>query len=209
MIMFMPGAVHARDAGLDFGVELGMTLAHAVINSDHPIESQREARVGVVAGAVVWIHTGERLSVQTGALYQEKGGGITIDHPDGWYEEVSLELDYVTIPVLLRADVLGEGSTVLYASGGAEIDVLVSATYRSVLRGSEPGIVSIEDDFRSQVDPIDLAVRASLGLEFPLGARSGFVEVRYALGLTNVWKGDTGGSEFRNRVGAFIAGLRF
>lgn len=81
-------------------------------------------RHGFVGGAFILFCLRPHLSLQTEILYAKKGSGGGLGPRTEWM------LDYLEIPVLIRADVSVARSTSFFILGGFESDVNINSKYR-------------------------------------------------------------------------------
>jgi hypothetical protein len=81
---------------------------------------------------------------------------------------------YIHIPILLRARLMKEGKFVPVAFAGPAIGFLLSAT--------DSG-----DDVKSFFKSTDFGLDLGLGAEIALGKMKGLIDLRYYMGLTNVF----------------------
>lgn len=155
-------AAPAAQAQLAFGLKGGLNTAWQAGEDD--VFSQ--PRLGAVGGVVLRAPLSPSLSLQAEGLYSQKGG-VSEDLTG----DITLELDYVEIPVLLRAALPVSPLLDVGLSAGGSVGIPV----RTVLR-DEAGTridVETETDFG-----------AAVGLDVGSGPYS--IGARYTFGLTDV-----------------------
>jgi len=121
-----------------------------------------DPRLGVVAGAGVRLAVAPQLGIQLEALYSQEGA--VEDDGSGRYE-----LDYLDLPVLLRAD-LPAGLNRLGVYAGPQVGIPLRSVFK-------PDIGPAEDE-QARTD-----VGLALGADFGAGPIS--IDARYVLGLND------------------------
>lgn len=137
------------------------------------------------------------LSVQLEALALTKGEKA--EDTDG---EVSIKIDYIEVPVLLR---FGAGSL---ASASPYVMVGPSFGFKTSCKGEvKSGSVSASGDCGTDVPvkSMDIGATGVVGLQFSAGPGALFVEGRYTHGLSNI-SDDSNGNKVMNRMFAAMAG---
>jgi hypothetical protein len=113
----------------------------------------------------------------------------------------------LAFPLSIKYSSLG-GGLVPYVAGGAEIGIPLKAERVSSLSPAGGGAAtSGTRDVKDKMGAVELSLMAACGLEFPVGARAGFVELTYVHGLTDVWKDDL--EEVRFRTLTLSGGIMF
>ena len=183
------GAVEAQAA---MGVKAGANFASLTGSQDS------ETLTGLSAGAYLGFGVGDRLAVQIEASYGVRGGEdvrIGANALDDAAAPSELRLSYVEIPLLLRAGYPGARflpSVFL----GPYAGFLVSCRITTV-DGADG---DCEDDSRaSWFNPreTEYGLMVGAGLDWALGESTVFADVRYALGLRSIQRGD-GAIDLRN-----------
>jgi len=164
LLLFATSFVYAEQIGV--GVSVGANLAF--LSTEGALDSllsERSPRIGLSAGVYGdyefhAIQDKLHLSVQPGIFYTMKGFRL---------DEVKINLDYLEIPVLVKARMPLDGSLSPYALLGPSIGL-------NVVRESESGSFSVSSDdkrtdfgiiFGAGVDldrDISLDIRANFGL---------------------------------------------
>jgi hypothetical protein len=182
-------------------------------------EDERRATFG--AGAFVAYEFGDSgmWALESGVVYQRRGGYTDSEYvvtgPDspepidtGTYR-YTWELAYFSVPLVARAS-FGTGNVRPYAKLGPE----VSKLYWAELTGEDldcNGLPSSREDVKDWLTDLDWGATAAAGLEFPIGGSSGFVEIGYSHGFTDIM--DPADVEIDvtlyNRVLSLTAGVGF
>jgi hypothetical protein len=175
-------------------VHLGASIGGYKVNlsGDTPKDATYKG-LTTLAGSVVLEYgftRDVRLSIQPG--FERKGTTIAFDVPgieDEVRDSVSIDLDYISLPILAR--VVTDGGR-WFVTGGPVLGFLSDATGTYADDGRE---VELTTSFRSH----DLGLAFGVGHFFPVGALDLFFEVRFIQGLMNV--SDLDNSDFRVRNG--------
>lgn len=163
------------------GARAGISLATLDGGGEDP-----DRRKGLAAGFIALLRVHPAVAVQAEASYAQKGAEFT--PPDGLgLSDVSIELDYLELPVLLRLAAPGGGFRPYGLAGiGAGILIKSKATAGDV-EGDTDGIKKM-----------DFAGVLGGGLEIPAGDGALGVEARYWFGMTDIE--DTAMATIKNRV---------
>jgi len=198
LLAAMPGAGSANaargepeSAMADFslGVRVGLCIAQHTgseeRDSDYDVDS--EWRTGSAAGLFVYWPITPRFGLQQELLYSQKGSHQTIgveilEIPT--VLDVTYEMDYIEIPVLMRFTWFSSGRTSFYSLMGTAFSLKISDRY--VLEGElDDGqqVVPIHaDSDMSEVDMFDYSFVYGLGYEFAFDAVHFLVEYRFTAG---------------------------
>ncbi len=115
-----------------------------------------------------------------------------------WWEDNGIRSDetygYLHIPVLVRARLMREGTFVPVVFAGPAVGILLSAKWDG-------------DDVKDSFKSTDFGADLGVGAEIALGEMKFLIDLRYYLGLTDVYKS----TEFsmKNRGFMLTAGLLF
>jgi hypothetical protein len=192
----------------------------------HRIESYEEDwieddfRLGYSVGGIFGVAFAETraLSLESGLLYQRRGGDSNLKYPmydmrgnvAGWHStELNWKFTYLTIPIFARAS-LGGGRDGPYIKVGPELGILLSAKYE---RPGYPqfGEVDerVEEDVETAITPIDISLFLGGGVNIPVGRTVMFVELGYSHGLRDVYEAEDAyeEEELRNRMIGLSVGV--
>jgi hypothetical protein len=187
-------AAAAQEPAAAIGVKGGVNFANLQFEGDG-VDVNFDRRTGFVGGLfVIWPAT-SRVALQTEALYSQQGAEIEEEGASG-----TIELDYVTVPVLLRVSSAPSAPASFHVFGGPSLGFRVRA--RS--SGSFEGETSSED-ISDDVERFDLGMTAGAGVD--LGRLT--IDGRYTWGLSNLNKDESDELEIKNRVFSVMVGVRF
>ena len=187
-------AAAAQEPAAAIGVKGGVNFANLQFEGEG-VDVSFDRRTGFVGGLFVIWPANSRVALQTEALYSQQGAEIEEQGASG-----SIELDYVTVPVLLRVSSAPSGQASFHVFGGPSLGFRVRA--RS--SGSFEGETSSED-ISDDVERFDLGVTTGAGVE--IGRLT--IDGRYTWGLSNLNKDESDELEIKNRVFSVMVGVRF
>lgn len=185
LVMTLAFAVAANAEGTTFGIKAGVNFANIAGDDTGDLNSL----TGFVGGGFAAIPMSPTLSIQPEVFYSQKGAK---------YEElgtdVSLKLDYIDIPVLLKFTMAGEGTKPFFLFGpsiGFSVSSKVSA-----------GDVSMDLDGVASTD---------FGLVFGIGVnfQKFLIEGRYGLGLSDINDDETVTETNNNTAFQLMLGYSF
>jgi hypothetical protein len=189
-----PAALADDDPGgfppISVGFKGGFALAQhqGTMPRDSEYEVSSTCRSGLAVGVVLTLPVTRRLLLQQEVLYVQKGSrqevGVEIfDIPT--VLDVSYDMDYVEIPVLLRYQWRIDRGLDIYSLAGFGFALRIHDRYRlsgEVSDGTETIPLHADSDM-SEVDPFDFLFTYGVGLEVPRGNRRLLLEYRYDLSL--------------------------
>lgn len=165
-------------AETSLGVIGGLTRFQ--LDGDKPDKGAYRYVTGGIVGGIVEIQLTKNVSLSLQPSYVQKGTKIAyeVEGQKERVDSVDVNLDYFSIPVLVKVLTRGER---FYVLGGLEFGYLLEARY----------ITSTEDSsVKDELDKYDLAVQFGVGYFFPVGRSRIFVEARYDQSIFNVKSGD-------------------
>jgi hypothetical protein len=183
----------SRDTGLAqlyFGIKGGLGLAqHQGVEERHSdYEVSSSWRQGITAGIFLYFPVTSRFGLQQEVMYVQKGSrqDISVEILDiPTVLDVTYDMDYVEIPVLLRFTLVKAKTFDLYSLAGFAFALKVHDRYQlsgEVDDGEQVVPISADADM-SEVDIFDFSFVYGLGLEFPAQGQRLLVEYRFTLGL--------------------------
>ena len=190
VVMAMLLITSANAQNLQFGISGGIDAARFAVSgaSGGPLKYKTELAGGVNFEAAISSNFG----IQIEANYSSQGTGLISD--DGGTVG-SFNLDYVTVPVLVKL----YGSPRLSFFAGPQVGLLLSA--KSKISGAEEE--DVKDQFKST------SFYAVFGTEYKF-ANGVFVNARYNLGVNNILDEDVvPDQEYKNRYFSFRVGYAF
>ncbi|MCC7141468.1 MAG: PorT family protein [Candidatus Eisenbacteria bacterium] len=176
-----PVAAWASPGPWHLGLRGGLNLASAAFDPEP--EAEVSSRTAPHLGVVVRYDLGPGLALQSGLLWTSKGARQeeTIDSGSGPVDvESTTRLEYLSVPAWLRFS-FGRGATRPFLIVGPALGITLAAKDRT-----EAGSFDETEDKKDQIEGVEFALDASVGVEFPLGGMRGGLEAGYALGLSNV-----------------------
>lgn len=153
----------------NFGLRAGVSLSNVKWSDDLGDE---QSIIKPTFGAFALVKFSPMLALQPEVNYLVTGEKWDIT--DGTNVE---NFTYLQIPVLLRVQFMKEGKFVPFAVAGPAVGFLLSA---------KDGGEDVKQWFKST----DFGAVLGLGGEFGLGTMKGLIDLRYYLGLTNVYNND-------------------
>jgi len=196
-------AASAAVAGdIEFGIKGGASLAELSGSEDAVDESESSSRTGFVAGAFLAFPLGDTVSIQPEALFTQKGQSFDFTDLD---VDTSLKLDYVEVPLLIKARFGGDGIRP-YLFAGPYVGFRIKAE----VEVDAGDLGNTTDDLEDETKGTDYGIVGGGGLEFPAGSGAFLLEARYARGLTGIGSDDVESEdEVKNAVWSFLVGFRF
>ena len=185
---------HEADPGgftqLSVGLKGGLSLAQhqGIEPRDMEYDVSSSMRHGLAIGVFLTLPVTRRFALQQELLYVQKGSrqkiGVEIfDIPTKL--DVTYDMDYIEIPLLLRYHWLIERGVDVYTLGGFAFGLKINDRYR--LSGAvDDGVEVIPlraDSDMSEVDIFDFAFTYGVGVELPLKGQRLLLEYRFDLSL--------------------------
>lgn len=175
---------------LSFGVKGGLGLAQHQGTEPRDLEYTVDSamRRGFAAGVFLTLPITPRFQLQQEVLYVRKGsrqdiGAVIFDVPA--VLDVTYDMDYLEIPVLLRYHWLVDRGVDIYSLSGFAFALKVGDRYRLTgdVSDGEESIPLRADSDMSEVDLFDFLFTYGVGLEVPTGGRRLLLEYRFDLSL--------------------------
>jgi hypothetical protein len=189
ILLAVPAAAAAQ--GLTYGVKGGINLATVDAEGDDDVGY----RLGLAAGGFVALPLGSRLTIQPEGLFSQKGSKTDLEGVS-----VTLQLDYIEVPILVKYALSGEPSRSFFVYGGPSIAFKVRSRATATF-----GDVTVETAEDEHIKDSDFGVVFGGGKNF--GRLS--VDGRYNLGLSNINGDDTEDQKIRTRAITVLVGVRF
>jgi len=176
------GVVAAQEVGLVAkGIKAGLAMS-SFTGDDKEYEGvEPGTRMGLAAGGFLTFALGPNFALQPEALYVMKGA----KYEEGG-DELTIKLNYIDIPVLLKYRFTAAGSTRPCLFAGPVASIKASAKAKSDFGGVEE-----EEDMSDEVKSLDFGIALGGGLDFAMASSTVTFDVRYTLGLTD-WVDDLG-----------------
>ena len=170
VLLSIPHSAQAGSVGAILGVNRN------AISGDAPPNTAYGAGAGLMIGAQGEITLARDISLSVQPMFMQRRTEIrAADAEESGDERVlDLDLDYVSIPVLVKFGFAG-GRT--YFSGGVDVSFLSSA------RVSGEGV---DEDIEPLLQSMDVGAVFGFGVTFPIGSPRLTTELRYVQGLVNL-----------------------
>ncbi|MCI0698684.1 PorT family protein [candidate division KSB1 bacterium] len=186
-------AVHAQD---HIGGVIGVNRADVDFEFvDH------FPRTTFAIGGILQHRLTERLSLLFQPMYLQKGSKFDDTGEIGQTIYV-MKLAYIEIPVLFKLALRGQRTIRPFVLVGPSAGILLSAKNETSIRGKASVI-----NFTDEAKTLDSGLAFGGGLNFLLGKKEIFVEVRYDLGLRKIQH--KSGLNHHNQVIQTIMGITF
>jgi opacity protein-like surface antigen len=193
----------AAQSAVHFGLLGGTNRTSLSLSPSAPFgTSSRSVPSG---GAFLSYDLSEPLSIEARVTWVQKSVKLASPVP-GAADSGKISIDYVTIPVLVRAR-LSKLAVRPYVMAGAELAFKAGQAEASFeLNGMQRDL----PDFNEQVRSNDLALDVGAGVEIPAGHVSVLFEGLYSHGLRNINQAeDAAFREIKTRAFRLAAGVRF
>lgn len=190
------------EAQREVGVKLGINMATMSIEPDFGFDpGNRSAFSG---GGYLRMPLSGSISLQPELMYMAKG--FEADFSEGGFSgTVTLQLDYVEIPVLLRFD-FPAGAASPYIIAGPAIAFEASCSIAFAAGGfSEDGDCDDGDVEGFDRKSLDVGIAGGAGVAIPVGPGNVLVEGRYTLGMMNI--SDEDQVDLKNRALSIFVGF--
>jgi hypothetical protein len=181
---------------ISFGVLAGANFAKISGNDANGAKT----RTGFVGGISADVHVAPHLGLEIDGLYSQQGAKENIEGQD-----VTLHLDYIQLPVLLRyrfpTHTPVRPFIVLGPSVGFRVKCELTASSDSA---------TCDDNFSESAESVnaksvDVSGTVGAGLGFKLGKEELSISARYNMGFTKAFQN----SDWKNRVFSVLAGISF
>jgi hypothetical protein len=181
---------------IQFGIHAGVNIA-SMTDKSSGVSSTISSKAGINAGVDVSIPVSPEFVVQPELSYSQMGGKVSAA-ASGASADVSLNLNYLSLPVLFKYKVPNSGLGIYI---GPQFGYLMSASGSASLNG-QSGSISVKDQFKSS------DVSGVFGAEYYFAQGFG-ISARYQLGFVNVSQAASSGETVNNHGFAFTIGYRF
>jgi hypothetical protein len=183
---------------LSFGLKAGLNIA----DISGP-DSDSDTRTGLTGGLAVYLDLPVLpIGIESGLYYSQKGSSYSDSDEFGDFDE-TLKLDYIEVPILARINFPTPGPIGPHLVAGPYIGFNINAQ----AEGTEDGF-SYDEDISDLISSTDIGLMLGAGLDFSLGVTALNAQVRYSIGLTNVYDFDMDDT-YRNSVFSLVVGINF
>lgn len=170
------------------------TMDHSLLPFD-----EGDVRTGAIGGVAFGVHASDRFTLQAEFLYVRKGsevrpeGRVVPSVPQSFISSrlSYVSLDYLDIPILLRADVPSRAWARGKVFAGPVVSYLISAQRVTNTSGTSGNAEISKENIRGDIRKIDFSVVLGGGFDFPTGPVSITTELRLTVGLRDLaWNND-------------------
>ncbi len=188
---------------LDFGLKGGVALANILETWNGEKYPSTSPVIGPVVGGFAAFNLNKVLTLQPEVYFLTQGG---------IWEETNFDLvqkwehvyKYIHVPVLAKVHLVPDGKMVPILFAGPSVDFLLSANRKYW----EDGVLVEEGDYDSKKTNFSAVFGG--GVEFKMEKVTLILDVRYALGLTNILVNDAEENwSLKTRGLMFMAGIGF
>jgi len=175
LIMVLPAAAQAN-----LGIIGGLNFADLDGKNPDGTKIEFSGRTGLGIGGVLDLAISENASLVFQPMYLQKGAKQSEQGVD-----FTFKANYIEIPALVRI-AFGAANTRPYIFAGPSLGIRLSADIEASMGGS-----SLSGDIKDLTSSTDFGLAFGGGLKFQLENLAIFVDGRYALGLSDIFKGGT------------------
>ncbi|MCK4395195.1 PorT family protein [candidate division WOR-3 bacterium] len=216
-VLFQSLAAYSQ-IGFTASLKGGVSLGKMHYEEEYPeeweeVDLDRSFNLGPNIGATIGLSLTNLIELETGIGFIRKGekekGSFEIDTFPIVYYETSANLDYLTIPALIKIKPPIAFSVKPYGIAGLSIGIPLSAkVYQRVEFMGETTDTTI--DVKDEVK-MDLGLNVGAGVEFSMGNFLPFVEFIYDFGLVDIAKfeGEPEETKEATRTMLLSAGIKY
>lgn len=175
-----------------FGVTLSSVSFSDELESALTPGLDKKSRIGITGGVALNVGVSDAFSIQPELLFVQKG--VKFEGNGG---EQNIIINYLEVPVLAKYS-FGSESVKAYVNAGPSIGFGIGGKNKAEAGGIEAeedvtfgtsGLNGGEDTFDNA---LDFGIQFGAGVGFGLGSGQVVLDVRYGLGLTNLFKAPDG-----------------
>lgn len=190
-----PVVYRSRGARSSFGIKVfgGLSLGTLRLSETEGTEDfdQYKSSIMGLAGGIGFL-TGGQVGVEVDIMYVQKGVKLDATNADangvGLLDfDVSLVINQIAIPVLLRFKFTPGTSPYILLGGAVSYILSATAEYTYSIEGeSDTGSQDLFEDDAENLNRLDYSVIGGAGFELAMGFMRLFFEGRYIYGLANI-----------------------
>lgn len=195
-------STHAFAQGTTVGVQGGINVANVSFtpeDSNDPFNPDFKSRTRAVFGGFVARDFNSKAGLQIDFLYTQKGSKFDFTEDDGTDIAFEAGIDYIEIPVLIRANIPGSGSVKARVFAGPSFAFKVTDDINATADG-----FTIPDEEVAEFKSTDFGLVIGGAVQFG----QVFVDVRYNWGLVNILD-DAFGDDLKTRTFGIMVGFQF
>ena len=169
-----------------------------------PIDADYDYRGGVSLGAYLDLSMSERLGLQIGLGYAQKGADLTVEtYPELGTLNWRNPIGYLEIPILLRLDIAPGRRVSPQVLVGPALSLKTSCEWKADISGNPLRVDCDEPGF--EIRTVDFGGMGGLSLKVELSERIALVgDTFYAFGLRSIGEG---GDSVKNRAFSLTLGM--
>ena len=159
------------------GLRVGLNISDVVVNDPVDNSPNFDTKLGFVGGAYFNYQFHNLFAVQPEVYYTIKGAKLKDD-----YNDLTLKLSYVEIPVLLQFIIPLKDlpvKPIVFAGPSVGINLTSKAEYNDIGQ---------TNDNKDKTKSTEISLVLGGGVSLPIGKNEIGADVRYILGLTNIDK---------------------
>ena len=181
VLVLLLGVSQMRAQGIYWGLIGGLNFAELKVKNAEGVYRPTSPRTLFGIGGVIGFELNKNVSLHLEPMYLQKGSTILATRNDPNWD---LTMAFLEIPVFLK---LSLGKTIRpYVLAGPTFGFLLSSKGEFVMDGE-----AFKGDLKDITKSFDVGLGFGAGLSFPLGKTFVFVEGRYTLGLSDLFKAGT------------------
>lgn len=172
-----------------YGIKGGMNVAKIsnLEDEDELIVEGFKTKTGFIFGFFYRFDLNNNLALQPEVYYSMKGtqaSGSGVIYGLGYSYDLSIEINYLEVPVLLKYKILPKGNYTPSLFAGPYIAFQMSAKASATVEVE--GVTQTEETVMDEVKRIDLGITVGGSLDIKVGSGSIVLDLRYSLGLTKI-----------------------
>ena len=175
-------------AQIHIGVKAGLNISDIVVDEPNEDPTNFDTKTGFVVGAYLNYQFNKLFAVQPEVYYSTKGAELKDE-----YNDLTLSLSYIEIPLLIQFTVPLQSSSVkpnIFAGPAIGFNMSSKVEYRD--NGQ-----TTEEDGKENTESTEFSLVFGGGIGFLLGRNEIGFDVRYVLGLSNLAK-NSGDATIKN-----------
>jgi cellobiose-specific phosphotransferase system component IIB len=176
MLLLVTGSLTLLHAQVGLGLRGGINLAKAEIEVAN-VSIDNDYNLGITAALFAEIGVTDIFAIQPELSFIQKGLKNTIED-DGKYE-LKLFINYLEVPVLTKW---------MFGTEMVKAHLLLGPTVGYALDGFEKIDGEKEDLDLDEMNRVDFGAMAGVGVDFAINGGSLFIDARYGLGISNMYK---------------------
>ncbi|MCX6557516.1 MAG: outer membrane beta-barrel protein [Candidatus Aminicenantes bacterium] len=196
-----PKARHAAKEFAKGGIKLmgGLSMSNLNISETIPATAKKSSKMGFMGG--LGYESGGRMAFEMDLLYSPGGAVIKATDPAA-KEKFAFSGTAITLPIMLKIRFLA--GTTPYILAGGEVGYLLN---QKIVMTAADG-TSTEYDALDHVNRLIYGLIFGGGVELQSGGINLFLEARYRLGLSNLFKDPTPGTYIKPTALMFLLGVK-